>query len=78
MIQIFIDFFKWLCGSQIVNLIALVAGFRAIMWLIKHLCQFSIWMVKLISCKKDILITFFTRVKDLVSSLIYRKYSLIH
>lgn len=47
------------------------------MWLMTQLLRITIWLVDVISDNKDILITFFTSVKDLVSSLIYVNKSLL-
>lgn len=80
MIQIFIDFFKRLSNNPIFCILAVIEGFRTLMWLLTQLLLINIWLVDVISDNKDILITFFTSVKDLVSSLIYinKKYPLIH
>lgn len=78
MIQIFIDFFKMLSNDPVFSIFTVIEGFRALMWLMNQLLRFIIWLVAVISKNKDKLITFFTSVKDLVSSLIYEKSSLIH
>jgi hypothetical protein len=78
MIQIFIDFFKRLSNDPVFSIFTVIEGFRALMWLMNQLLRFIIWLVAVISKNKDKLITFFTSVKDLVSSLIYEKSSLIH
>lgn len=73
MIQIFIDFFKRLSNDPIFCILAVIEGFRTLMWLLTQLLRINIWLVVVISKNKDKLITFFTYVKDLVSSLIYEK-----
>lgn len=80
MIQIFIDLFKRLSNNPIFYFFTIIEGFRTLMWLMTQLLRINIWLVDVISDNKDILITFFTSVKDLVSSLIYinKKYPLIH
>lgn len=78
MIQIFIDFFKRLSNDPVFSIFTVIEGFRTLMWLMNQLLRFIIWLVAVISKNKDKLITFFTSVKDLVSSLIYEKSSLIH
>lgn len=78
MIQIFIDFFKRLSNDPVFIIFTVIEGFRTLMWLMNQLLRFIIWLVAVISKNKDKLITFFTSVKDLVSSLIYEKSSLIH
>ncbi len=78
MIQIFIDLFKRLSNDPVFSIFTVIEGFRTLMWLMNQLLRFIIWLVAVISKNKDKLITFFTSVKDLVSSLIYEKSSLIH
>ena len=78
MIQIFIDFFKRLSNDPVFSIFTVIEGFRTLMLLMNQLLRFIIWLVAVISKNKDKLITFFTSVKDLVSSLIYEKSSLIH
>lgn len=67
-----------LSNDPVFSIFTVIEGFRALMWLMNQLLRFIIWLVAVISKNKDKLITFFTSVKDLVSSLIYEKSSLIH
>lgn len=72
-----ITLFKWLSTSPVSDFFKLVSSIRGAMWAVKQLCRLFIWLINVISDNKDKLITIFTKVKDLVSSLIYRISSLI-
>ena len=77
MIRTIITLFKWLSTSPVYDFYKAVASLRGTMWFIKQLCRLFIWLINVISDTKDKLIAIFTKVKDLVSSLIYRISSLI-
>lgn len=77
MIRTIITLFKWLSTSPVSDFYTAVAWFRGTMWFVKQLCRLFIWLINVISDNKDKLIAIFTKVKDLVSSLIYRISSLI-
>lgn len=76
--KILSTFFKWFKKHPVANLFTIIAAIRASLWICKVVCFIMLGLLNWVSYNFDTLVTFFTNVKDLVSSLIYEKSSLIH
>lgn len=75
--KILSNFFKWYKKHPVANLIAVLSAVQTGLWVCKVACHFMLSLLNWISSNYDILVAFFTNVKNLVSSLIYEKSSLI-
>lgn len=71
-------FVKWYKKHPVANLFAVLTAIRTGLWVLKVACCLMLGLLNWISSNYGVLVTFFTNVKDLVSSLIYEKPSLIH
>lgn len=76
--KISLNFYKWYKKHPVVNLFAIITAIRSTFWVVQLVSNLMIILLNWILANYDILVTFFTNVKNLVSSLIYEKSSLIH
>lgn len=76
--KILSNFLKWYKKNPVVNTIAIITAIRTSLWLCKVACYLILVLLNWVSSNYDVLVTFFTSVKNLVSSLIYKNHSLIH
>ena len=76
--KILSNFVKWYKKHPVTNLFAVIEAIRTGLWVVGLACCLMLALLNWISSKYGILVTFFTNVKNLVSSLIYEKSSLIH
>lgn len=76
--NILLTFSKWYKKQPVVNLFAILTAIRTILWVCQLVANLMLCLLNWVSANYDVLVTFFTNVKNLVSSLIYEKFSLIH
>ena len=76
--KISLNFSKWYKKHPVVNLFVIITSIRTIFRVVQLVSNLMIILLNWVLANYDILVTFFTNVKNLVSSLIYEKSSLIH